>query len=259
LVVLAAVAGVLYAAPGDAGRPALSAQVVGLQVTAQVPGEDMMARPFNQDAGVALAVLLRSADKTIVAFDSDASRLALLQDDKGTDLKGGNAESMRSTFGFPQLAKDGKSVLIELRGEVMPAAGAARIKAEGTAVLKVGSGLETVRQENVALKADSKITVGPVPLTIKDVQAMGGAMQLTISADQELDAINGIQFQGAGGAEIKAQDVGWSTTSLMGKVSAQRQIRFDSKVDSATVVIKYWKSLETQQVPLKLEAGLSLQ
>ena len=99
-------------------------------------------------------------------------------------------------------------------------------------------------------------------LTIGDVQAgggFGGAMMVTFTADQSLEAISAIQFQDAAGAEIKTQDTGWSTTSTMGKVSAEKQISFDKKVDSATVVIKYWKGLETQQVPLKLEASLSLQ
>jgi hypothetical protein len=258
---LVAVGGILYAAPGES-RPALSAQVVGVQVAAKMPGEDMSFRPFNQEPGTSLAVVVRSADKTIVAFDSDASKLSLLQDDKGTDLKGAAEQSMFSTFGFPQMDKDGKSVLFELRGGGLPAAGATRIKAEGLVVLKVGTALETVRQENVALKKDSKITVGPVPFTIKEVQAGGGdgaGMEVTLTATQSIEAINEIRFQDAAGAEIKTEDSGTMSMNMMGAISVEKQIRFDKKVDSATVVIKCWKGLETRQVPLKLEAGLSLQ
>lgn len=261
LAALAAVAGVLYAAPGES-RPAFSAQVVGLQVAAQIPGEDMSFRPFNQEPGTTLAVVVRSADKTIVAFDSEASQLLLLQDDKGTDLKGASEQSTFSTFGFPQMGKDSKSVLFELRGAGLPAAGATRVKAAGIAVLKVGTTQETVRQENVAMKKDSKITVGPVPFTIKDVQAGSGdgaTMEVTLAASQDTEAISEIRFQDAAGAEIKTQDAGSMTMRMMGTVSVEKQIRFDKKVDSATVVIKYWKGLETRQVPLKLEAGLSLQ
>ncbi len=263
---------VLCAQPSLGATPALAAQVVGLQVAARIPGDDMMMQPFHSAPGVALSVLIRSTQKTIVAFDDDASSLDILQDDRGKDLKTApagtpSASSMSITswqpdFGFPQISEDGKAVLFDLRGRGVPSAGSARIRAQGTAVLKVGTTQETARQVNVPLRKGTNITAGPVLFTVQDVTdggAFGAAMTLTLSANQDLDAISEIKFQDASGADIDTQDSGMVTTSMMGRVSVQKQISFNEKVGSATVVVKYWKGLETVRVPLKLDAGLDLQ
>ena len=254
--------GILYAQAGVEPVPAFTARVVGLQVATRIPGDDMMMQPFHSSAGVALCVLVRSTGKSIVAFDGDASRLDLLQDDRGTDLKAGSADSYQPTFGFPQISQDGKSVLFELRGNGLPAPEGNRIRAQGTAVLKVGTALDTARQMNVPLTKGTKIMAGPVPFTIKDVTEggpFGGAMTITLAADQSLDAINEIRFEDANGTPIETQDAGTVTTTMMGRVSVEKQIGFAKKVDSATVAVKYWKGLETVRVPLKLDVGLSLQ
>ncbi len=247
---LVVVAGaVLYAQPAPEAVPAVSAQVVGLQVGARIPGDDMMMQPFHSAPGVALAVLIRSTRKTIVAFDDDASSLDVLQDDRGKDLKTASAGASSSgpmslttwqpDFSFPQISKDGKAVLVDLRGGGVPSAGSTRIRAQGTAVVKVGTTLETARQVNVPLRKGTKITAGPVLFTVQDVAdggAFGAAMTLTLTADQDLDAISDMTFQDASGAEIETQNAGMVSSSSMGRVSVQKQISFNKKVGSATVV-----------------------
>ena len=260
---LAAVVGAVVCAQAGIEAPAgLTTQVVGLQVTARVPSDDMMMQPFNSSGGVALAVLVRSTQKSIVAFDDDASSLDVLQDDRGTDLLVESPDSYQPTFGFPQVSKDGKAALFDLRGNGMPAEGGTRIRAQGTVVLKVGTTLETARQVNVPLKAGTKIMAGPVPFTIKEVTdggSFGAQMTVALAADQRLDAISDIQFEDAGGAALETQNAGSFTMSTAGRVSVEKQISFARKVDSATMVVTYWKGLQTVRVPLKLDVGLGLQ
>ncbi len=259
---LTAVGGVVLCAGAGVEAPAgLTTQVVGLQVTARVPGDEMMMQPFNSSGGVALAVFVRSTGKSIVTFDDDASSLDVLQDDRGTNLLVESPSSYQPTFGFPQVSKDGKSALFDLRGNGMPAEGSTRIRAQGTAVLKVGTSLETARQVNVPLKKGTKIMAGPVPFTVKDVTAggsFGAEMTLALTADQDLDAISDIEFEEAGGAPLETQNAGTITAHMMGRVSVEKQVSFTKKVDSATVVVKYWKGLQTVRVPLKFDVGLGL-
>jgi hypothetical protein len=249
---------VLYAQAGAAPEAAYSVKAVGLQVVAPVPGEDQASRPFNSFPGVALSVLVRSPAQSIVAFDDDASRLEALQDDKGTDLIAKSEDSWQPPFGFPQISEDRKAVLFELRGNGLPAAGSARIRARGAAVLKVGTAMDTARQVNVPLRKGTKITAGPVPLTIKDV-SVGEPMTLTLSADQELDAISDISFEDAAGHPIETRNMGQFVTRMVGRVSVEQQISFPKRVGSAAVIVKYWKDLQTVKVPVSVDVGLSLQ
>jgi hypothetical protein len=252
---------VLYAQAGVEPGQTLSAQVVGLQVAARVPSDDMMMQPFNSSGGVALSVLVRSTAKTIVAFDDDASALNVLQDERGTNLLVEAPNSFQPPFGFPQIGTDGKAALFELRGNGVPSEGSTRIRAQGTAVLKVGTVQESARQVNVPLKKGTKITAGPVPFTIKDVTdggSFGSEMTVTLAADQRLDAISEIRFEDASGTPIETEGAGMFTTTMMGRVSVEKQIGFAKKTDSATMVVTYWKGLETVRVPLKLDVGLSL-
>lgn len=260
--VLAAVAGVVLSAQaGVAGAQGLAVKVVGLQVTAPVADQDMMMQPFHSPPGVALALMVHSPARTIVSFDQDASRLDALQDEKGKDLKAESPDSFQPSFGLPQISKDGKTLLFQLWGNGVPSAGSIRIRARGTAVLQIGTGQETARQVNVPLKKGTKITAGPVQFTIKNV--MQGSispegMDLWLSADQDTAAISDIQFQDAAGNVIETPDTGTFRTRSMGHVSVTKQISFQKKVASATVVTKYWKALQTVRVPLKIDVGMSL-
>jgi len=175
-----------------APAPDVSVQVVGLRVIAESPDKDLtMGALGAMGKGTSLALLVQSKGKQIVKFDSQGSALRVLQDDKGTDLRGtasrasgfsmatlappSSAGFQMPAFGFMQTSKDGKTGLIEVNGGSLPAKGSAGIKAEGTLKLSLGSEKTTQRQQNVALKEGTKITVGPVPLTIVKVEQAAGA------------------------------------------------------------------------------------
>jgi hypothetical protein len=197
----------------------LSVQVIGLRVAAESELDVMNMGVLGGLAkGTSLALLVQSKGKQIVKFDAEGSALRVLQDDKGTDLRGltpkasgfpmgsfaqGSSGFQVPTFGFMQMSKDGKAGLLEVNGGALPSKDSARVKAEGTLKLSLGSEKKTERQQNVTLKEGTKITVGPVPFTIVKVESGTGAAgakpgpKFTITMPPEMGLAPG---KAAGGA-----------------------------------------------------------
>jgi hypothetical protein len=230
--VLALLAGGAAVFGQAAPAPDVSVQAIGLRVVAESPDKDLtMGALGAMGKGTSLVLLVQSKGKQIVKLDELGSSLRVLQDDKGTDLRGAPSKAaglstaafgpqssvfQMPAFGFMQTSKDGKAGLIEVNGGSLPAKGSAGIKAEGTLKLSLGSEKTTQRQQSVPLKEGTKITVGPVPLTIVKVEQAAGAagakaepkvaFTITPEAGQALGGVaTGAGAGAAGGAKTETK------------------------------------------------------
>ena len=200
VVVLVLAAGRASAEQGVAAE-GLRVRAVGIQVVAQAytsapdtssPGvsvhhrsDDLM--PFGSPKGTSLAILVESREKRIVTFDEENSTLGLFRDDKGTDLRSAvppEGWAPGTTFEWPEISSDGKALLFQIRSAELPAAGSTRLKAEGVAHLALGTEIKSERQEHVSLEKGSRITAGPVPLEIVQVERLSGSKEGSGQGDE---------------------------------------------------------------------------
>lgn len=257
------VGGGIVAAQMAAPEAGLSARVVGLCLTKSI-GDGSMMQPFNAEPGVSLAVLVETQGKTILKFNHGQSQLTSFVDDKGGNLlapKGAGGGMRNRPFRFPDVAEDGKSVLFTVHGSNLPGEGASFVKAEGEVNLSVGTEKASERQTGVALTAGTKITVGPVPMEIKEASAggdWGAAMTIKLKAAKDVSAISAIRFYDDAGREVKANV---TSTMMMGFANTRtvvQEIALGKKLATADVVVEYWKDLEKVSVPFSVAAGLAL-
>ncbi len=242
---------------------AVTVELVGLEITKPAPqkneggGRVMMS---GQD-GVRLKLRLIDESESIVAVDEKASKVSSFTDDKGTDLtgtKGGGGGFGSSSFSAQKFGAEPLS-LVEVQQPGMPAHGATKLQLKGELVVIRASGEKTSEQKNVALKKNSKITVGPVPLIVEEVRDSGfGEMKLTVtlSTDKPLDAIKRIEFADASGKAIEQEQMGSGSFGFGDKTTYQRTIGLAKKLDKATVRITHHDKMETVKVPLELEFGV---
>ncbi len=137
--------------------------------------------------------------------------------------------------------------------------GATKLQLKGELVVIRASGETVAEQKNVALKKDSKITVGPVPLVVEEIRDSSfGEMKLTVTlnADKPLDAIKKIEFADASGKAIEQEKMGSGTFGFGGKTKYQQTVGLAKKLDKATVRITHYGKQETVKVPLELEFGV---
>lgn len=284
--VLAAVVAVLT---GDVrARPesgtGLSVEVVGLQVNKKPAGLDQSMSSWLGKEGTALKLLVTTKGAAILDFNRNDSVLANFTDNRGTDLKKARKKPQKSggfsmgmsqqEFGFPHVSDDGTTLLMEVRGPQLPAAGSTKVSAKGHLALTLGSNLTSKRQANVPLKKGSKVTVGPVPFQIEKVKegsggsfgfSMGGSNQkkvvrtITLKANQEASAIEKINFYDSRGQKIETRSMGSSSMRGMGMVVEKRNIGLMKKADRVTVEIKWWKDHKKTKLPFNLQTGLGLE
>lgn len=259
---------------GFAGWPSLAqsagtVEARGIRVVG--PGEGVefqdSVRPFNWSEGISVALLVRHPEGGIIDIDREASTVTRFEDDKGTDLlkqpeqkKEKTMFSRQSPFSMmPQVKQDGTVALVELEGPSRPVKEATRVKAQGTILLVCAKTKQRSTQE-LKLEVGSKVTVGPVPLEITKVGKPDwgdAALAVTFKAAQTLDAIAGISFSSQGTA-IQTRDGGTTSMQAFNRITVEKTINFEKKVDAATIEIEAWQDMKRVEVPFDLTVGLGL-
>ena len=280
LAVVAALGGGLRAQSAKS----LSVDVAGLQVIKKPAELDQSMSSFLGSEGTTLKLLVRTKGAAILEFNRNDSAVAAFTDNRGTDLKKGKEKPQNSggfsmgmsqqEFGFPHISDDGTTLLMEVRGPNLPAAGSTKVSAKGHLTLSLGSNLTSARQKNLSLRKGSKVTVGPVPFQIENVKAgsgggfgfsMGGSSQkkvvrtITLKANKDASAIQEINFYDSRGQKIETRNMGSSTMRGMGMVVVKRNIGLTKKLDRVTIEVKWWKDHKKTKLPFNVETGLGLE
>jgi len=237
------------------------ARVVGVQVAAQGYADDFRMRPFNS-MGTAVAIIIETkGPKSIIKFDDKGSKIALLRDDKDTDLtkspQGDKQKFYQPQFGFPSVSDDGKAVLFLVRGDSLPAKGSTRVRVQMTAHLLTASQKKTDRQDGVALKVDTEVKAGPAPLRIQKVEAEGAELNVTFKTNEKIDQVIAVRFF-KDGKEVKSNSAGSSSWTIGNVRTVQKTYSVKEKLEKADIEVEYWADLEAVDVPVSVEAGLGL-
>jgi hypothetical protein len=225
-----------------------------------------MSRPLGCDAPVAVALLVKSNGPSIIGLNGDDSAITTLRDDQGSDLLKADQPTRTDGFmmsssalsPFPDISKDQKQVLIEVRGGKAPAVGSKAVTLKGTLVLKTATGTETVKVERVALQ------LGKLPAGVYDVSIIEAGPNEWVEPEQiavtfQLAGEAGqrwadITFKDSQGQALEARQ--FSTLTMFDKVQVQYALPKTAK--AVTVELTLWTGFESVKLPVDATIGLGL-
>lgn len=245
----------------QAGGGKAGVEVVGLRMMKDLP--EAMRDLVMENGGTTMTLLVSQADRFIIGLDEKACELATFADDKQTDLRPKEPGFMGKPGWLgpfsPKISDDGHHCSVQLVSDRTPASGAARIAVKGKLVLLCGAGEKTAEQKDLDLKDGSKLTAGPVPMTIGDVgdsEYGDMKMQFELKFEQDDSAIKEMVFLDAAGNEIEHEYMGSSSFGFGDKKSYTRTMGLAKKVASVTVKVTYFEKIEPLEVPLDLAVGV---
>jgi hypothetical protein len=262
----------------DASDPQV--EVVGLNVwrMPRTPNLNMGSRSTT------VSLLVKAPKAAIVGLDDIETRLSEFRDDHDANLikdelrPGGFELPNHYAFDLLDLGDDGHSALIDITAPDIPSSGARTLFLQGELVLRIGDGLKTAEQKDVALKTGETVKVGPVPLEL-DLDdptfalLVGGEargetfvdLKMTqnpfpFPSESPLQPIKKIEFLTDNGRQIQAR-----RESYPGDVATNLNVldyfiyALDTKKgDRCTVRVVYYDHIETLRIPFHVKAGLGL-
>ena len=218
-------------------------------------------KTFSQP-GVELEVGVQVPGKPLLSVDLEKCKLRRFVDDKGTDLSAG---APKGFFGWVTMSSSFReeptdSCILQIQTKTLPGAGAGAIELEAEVALKSASGSES-KEERIALKEGAKISCGPVPIEVREVEAVDfgdSKFSVQLASDQSMDAIKALAFLGADGKPMKAEAMGSGSFGFGSKKTYTRSYGLPERLDAVTVRITAFAQTETVMVPLKLSIGMGL-
>jgi hypothetical protein len=245
-------------------RPARTAGEAGVRVAgvmingptqAQFGGQAELAfLGSTSKTRLALEVVLPSGG--IIEVDERASSLAAFTDDRGTDLAAG--EGFTGPFeSMAQIAEDGRSAVVVLGSEALPAPGASLLEAEGTLVLTTATAQKTHVAENVVLEPGSAFALGSQRFEVTEVgpEEWSGQWSFTIATDADVSAsIVSWTITDAAGRQHEATP--WMTVSS-GSLT-QQSLQCAELHGPVRLEARMWSNARRVQVPFAVTAGLGL-
>jgi len=254
------------AGTNSVARPTVTVQ--GLRLVKPAPGDNDRMRAFNWSRGTTVSLLFTLPSGGLIATDRDASRITVFSDDKGKDLTKPDGESKfgRDEASFemsPNITADGKFCLTEVDAPAVPTPGATSLILNGRLVCVVATQKKEFKSENVALKPDTKITAGSMPLTITKIGKpdWGGedaVFSVTFETNQKIDAIESIKFLDGAGKEIGSSRSSTQTMNMMDHVTVTTTYNLKAKAETATIVISQWMDLKKVAIPFRLHIGVGM-
>jgi hypothetical protein len=235
------------AAPAKAAAPTVS--VAGIRIVGQGYGEDgREAQPFNESPGVGLALAVQTKDGGIIAFDDDATALGEISDSEGNSLLD-NA----SIWPFPKITKDGKTAIIEMKTQGVPAVGSTHVTAKGTITVTTATGSKAVKVPNVKLANEATFKVGTGVVTLEDVSTDDTTTSLTFKSTQAvMGSIKGWKFLDAKGVEIESSDRGYSRSNDV----VYKPFALTTTAKTMTLELDVWQGTKQAAIPFDVKAGL---
>lgn len=245
-------------------------EVVGVSVAKADPNDKFgrsQARSLNPGTGV--FVRITAPERSFLSLHKESCKLDSFTDDKGTVLaKPGAARRWGSSWlgSFPNFSEDGHACIIRIQSKKTPATGAGALKLKASIAILCGSDQKTVEQKDVALKADTKITVSPVPMKVKSVNpdpSGGEKVKMSVelggkTSKAELAKIKSVAFFGADGKEIGCTNMGSGTMGMGESVNYERTYGLHKKIEKVTIKITYFQKVEKVLVPIDVSVGVGL-
>jgi hypothetical protein len=252
---------------GETAPAGVSFEVQGLRIVKPAPGGNDKMRAFNWLPSTTVALLVTVPEGGLVAFDDDGSKVTSFTDDKGKDLsKPETKDSFQDKASFqtsPTISEDGKQCSTEITAPGVPTKGATALTISGKIGFQIATQKKEFTAEKVALQAGTKISAGPIALTIAragkpEWGGSEGTFSVTLQAKQDLDSIAHIQFFDAAGKKIEASRASTGRSAVMGAVTVDWEYNLKAKVETAKIVITYWTDMKKVALPVSLTVGVGL-
>ena len=253
-------------ARGEAEAFEVSAVAIGV-ARPPADAQERFGPQLNLERGTRVSVMLTSPGPGIVELDQDASRIDRFVDAAGTDLleaddeaparqeEGWFSPAFSPIGAFPRVSTDGSAIIVELRGQSIPAADAPTVELEALLALRVADRVETHRVESVSLSGQT-LDVAGESIRVGEGDGFWGegtSVKLTMAAAAS-ERIAAVRFLDPAGEELSAQAVG----SMTMMDEAEREFTLEQEAEQATLEIDMYTDVRTVQVPVRLELGLGL-
>jgi hypothetical protein len=238
------------AAKPAAGAASPTVSVAAVRIVAAGYGEeDREVQPFNERAGVGLALLVTAPGGGLIAFDEDASALGEISDSEGKSLL-----DDASIWPFPKLSKDGKFLVVEMRSGGVPTVGSTHVAAKGTLSVTTASGSKPVKVLKVPLENGKTFKLGTGVVTVEDVDtSTEGKTSLTLKSTLPvMGSIKDVRFLDAKNQPIESSNNG------NGRMNDVAYKSFSVSTQAKTVTLEFdaWQGLKQRAIPFDVKATL---
>jgi hypothetical protein len=257
-VCLLACAAGLFAA--DEKKSDVTAQVTSLNVRKPLPPKKKGPGIFVDNGSTGLDVALSAPGKFVLGIDVKASKLDQFTDDKDTKLY--TPQPFGSWLSeFPNINPEGDVCTVHVNGVTPPAKGAAKLHLKATVVLSCGADEKATDKKEIAIKKDTKETVGTFTFEVINDGAMFGGPQVAVMSDKQ--NVKNLEFFDAKGDPIKLffppYRQNFFPKTAGGKMQYGMVGTLPKKMDKVTVKATYFDKTEAVSVPIDLTFGVGLE
>ncbi len=247
-------------------QPTTDVKVMGIRVVGEPFNGDTSVpysglRAFNWTKGTSVALLFTIPGGNIIRMDSQKSRVKSFTDSSGNSLLK-DAEFGQAGFGLPNISKERKAFVVEIKGPGVPAKGTTRVTGTGDVYLLCSSGKEDLFEaRGLTIEKGAKIRIEKFEFEIVDIQKPSwGEFKhcITLKSTREYKKIKSIAFFSSDGKEIKSSDSGTTRTKSNDSVIVKQSYNLMEKPEKITIKVMCWKDLTVKKVPFSFNATLGL-
>jgi len=214
-------------------------------------------RTFNMEEGHAVALLVRSSDKSIVGFDNKKASVTI----------GGAKAETKFFISTSSYSDDRKTLKLEfVTDDKVQTNAEEKLEVKGTLPLVLASGKAETKSQAFPVKEDEPIVFavdaeGLPTLKIKKTKKPSwgdDALEIEISTNINIDEFAGIRFLTKDGKEIKANRNGHSWVTNGSKANGSVSYSLGEKHEEMILVLETWKGREEKSVIVDLKADWSV-
>ena len=246
----------------------VTVKAIGLQIVedgyrGNGQGENDELRAFYLSRGVNVALLLKTAEKSLIRIDEKTSKITTFQDDKGTDFMKAKGQFSNQPYRFDraQLSEDGKALLTTISTPGLPERGAREITLEGELMVTLASESELRKSDPLLVKQGEIFTIGERDFKISKVgKPSWGDDPIEIELKSKFDhkLFKDIKFFDEQGEEISSEIKGTSSIGFLGKRTHTVTLSLKKKTKNLILALDVWSDSEEAKIPLSLKIGAGL-
>lgn len=243
--------------------PTVKAAGIRIVNRAIVKDQEKLVPLSAYNIGTTLAMLIEADDNSILKIDTRNSTIDSFADDNHKELMvQGNTHTRNGFHPFPKISKDGKTAMVEINGEELPKANAAKVIAKGTLLLLTASKSKKFKSQPFEAKKGTMLKVGDIELkVIKAGKPTSGNDPLELMFESKhKDAVQLVaetKFYDSSGKEIESRETGRSSKGIQGEHTYGVKYSLKKSVIGYVVLeFKMWTDIAEMRVPFSVTAGI---
>ncbi len=213
-------------------------------------------KTYNSEKGLGVTLIIRSADKAMVAFDDDKAALKI-----------GGAEAKCRFFGGDMaFSKDRLALKLEFTAEsAVKAASDGTLKVQGEIPITLATGKEETRSESFTVAAGTtvKFPAGKDGLPALKIKSSGkpkwgdDPFEIEFNTDTKPETFAGIRFYTKDGQPVESKRGSTSWMSFGGKGSGSVTYTFKAAQTDLMLAVESWTGKEEKKLKVDLSAGFT--